>query len=76
MALGKIGDSKALPTLTKIVKSLVTKNYEGRMAACEDALYQEELPSVEAAVKALAQIGDERAIPTLQQALEKHIDSC
>ena len=33
-------------------------------------LYQEDLPPVEAAVKALAQIGDERAIPTLQQGLK------
>ncbi len=69
-ALGKIGDPKALPTLTKIIKGLVTKAYEGRMAACEDNLYQEDLPPVEAAVKALAQIGDERAIPTLQQGLK------
>ena len=70
MALGKIGDPQALPTLTNIIKGLVSKDYEGRMAACEDNLYQEDLPPVEAAVKALAQIGDERAIPTLQQALK------
>ncbi len=69
-ALGNIGDPQALPTLTKIVESLVTKAYEGRMAACEDELYQDELPPVEAAVKALAQIGDERAIPTLQKGLK------
>ena len=69
-ALGKIGDPQVVPTLTKIIKGLVTKAYEGRMAACEDNLYQADLPPVEAAVKALAQIGDERAIPTLQQALK------
>ena len=69
-ALGKIGDGQAVPKLLDIVNALVTSEYEGRMAACEDDRYQEELPAVEAAVKALAHIGDKRAIPTLQKALK------
>lgn len=69
-ALGKIGDTRAVPPLLDIINALVTTDYEGRMAACEDDRYQEELPAVEAAVNALAQIGDERAIPTLQEALK------
>ena len=69
-ALGKIGDRQAVPSLQKIINALVTTDYEGRMAACEDDRYQEELPAVEAAVKALAAIGDERALPTLREALK------
>jgi HEAT repeat protein len=69
-ALGRIGNPQAVPRLMAIVNGLVTEQYEGRMAACEDDRYQEELPPVEAAVKALAQIGDTRAIPTLLEALK------
>lgn len=69
-ALGRIGHPQAVPRLMAIVNALVTEQYEGRMAACEDDRYQEELPPVEAAVKALAQIGDTRAIPTLLEALK------
>ena len=69
-ALGKIGHAQAVPQLMAMVNGLVTAHYEGRMAACEDDRYQEELPGVEAAVKALAEIGDPRAIPTLREALK------
>jgi HEAT repeat protein len=69
-ALGRIGNPQAVPRLMAIVNGLVTEQYAGRMAACEDDRYQEDLPPVEAAVKALAQIGDTRAIPTLLEALK------
>jgi HEAT repeat protein len=69
-ALGRIGNPQAVPKLIAIVNGLVTEEFEGRMAACEDDRYQEDLPPVEAAVKALAQIGDVRAIPALLEALK------
>jgi len=70
IALGRIGNPQAVPRLIAIVNGLVTEQFDGRMAACEDDRYQEDLPPVEAAVKALAQIGDARAIPTLLEALK------
>ena len=39
------------------------------MEGCTDPQYKEELPPLEAAVKALANIGDPRAVPVLMEAL-------
>ncbi len=68
-ALGNIRSSEAVPALITLVESLPTEAYEGRMEGCTDPKFKEDLPPLEAAVKALANIGDPRAIPTLIQAL-------
>ncbi|MDH5587080.1 MAG: HEAT repeat domain-containing protein, partial [Nitrospirota bacterium] len=43
--------------------------YVDRMEGCTDPQYKEELPPLEAAVKALAKIGDPQAVPVLLKAL-------
>ena len=68
-ALGNLRAVEALPHLIALVKSLPADAYEDRMEGCTDPKYKEELPPLEAAVKALAQIGDPQAIPVLIQAL-------
>ncbi len=68
-ALGNIRSEEATPNLIALVKSLPAEAYEDRMEGCTDPKYKEELPPLEAAVKALAKIGDPQAIPTLMEAL-------
>jgi HEAT repeat protein len=52
-----------------LVQSLPADAYEDRMEGCTDPQYKEELPPLEAAVKALAKIGDPQAVPVLIDAL-------
>ena len=68
-ALGNLRAMEAVPHLIALIKSLPADAYEDRMEGCTDPKYKEELPPLEAAVKALAQIGDPQAIPVLIQAL-------
>jgi HEAT repeat protein len=68
-ALGHMRTVEALPHLIALVKSLPADAYEDRMEGCTDPQYKEELPPLEAAVKALANIGDPQAVPVLMQAL-------
>ena len=68
-ALGNLRVVEAVPHLIALIKSLPADAYEDRMEGCTDPKYKEELPPLEAAVKALAQIGDPQAIPVLIQAL-------
>ena len=68
-ALGHMRAVEALPHLMALVKSLPADAYEDRMEGCTDPKYKEELPPLEAAVKALANIGDPQAVPVLLQAL-------
>ena len=68
-ALGNLRALEALPHLIALVRSLPADAYEDRMEGCTDPQYKEELPPLEAAVKALANIGDPQAIPVLMQAL-------
>ena len=68
-ALGNLRAVEAVPHLIALIKSLPADAYEDRMEGCTDPKYKEELPPLEAAVKALAQIGDPQAIPVLIQAL-------
>ena len=68
-ALGNLRAVEALPHLMALVKSLPADAYEDRMEGCTDPQYKEELPPLEAAVKALANIGDPQAVPVLMQAL-------
>jgi HEAT repeat protein len=69
-ALGHLRSTDALPPLIALVESLPTEAYEDRMEGCTDPQYKEDLPPLEAAVKALAKIRDPQAIPTLIQALQ------
>ncbi len=68
-ALGSLRATEALPHLIALVQSLPSDAYEDRMEGCTDPQYKEELPPLEAAVKALAMIGDPQAVPVLMQAL-------
>ena len=68
-ALGNLRAVEALPPLLALVQSLPTDAYEDRMEGCTDPQYKEELPPLEAAVKALANIGDPQAVPVLMNAL-------
>ncbi len=68
-ALGQLRAADAVPHLTTLIRSLKTKTYEDRMEGCTDPKYKEDLPPLEAAVRALANIGDPRAIPALLDAL-------
>jgi HEAT repeat protein len=68
-ALGNLRAVEALPHLIALVKSLPSDAYEDRMEGCTDPQYKQDLPPLEAAVRALANIGDPQAIPVLLQAL-------
>ncbi len=68
-ALGNLRAVEALPPLMALVQSLPADAYEERMEGCTDPKYKEELPPLEAAVKALAKIGDPQAVPVLMDAL-------
>jgi HEAT repeat protein len=68
-ALGNLRAVEALPPLMALVRSLPADAYEDRMEGCTDPQYKQELPPLEAAVKALANIGDPQAVPVLMQAL-------
>ena len=68
-ALGNLNAVDALPQLIALIQSLPAEAYEDRMEGCTDPKYKEELPPLEAAVKALAKIGDPQAIPVLIEAL-------
>jgi len=68
-ALGNIGDPQAIPALVTIINGLMTADYEGRLSACQDDRYKQDLVPIETAVKALASIGDVCVIPTLLKAL-------
>ena len=68
-ALGHMRAAEALPQLIALVQSLPADAYEDRMEGCTDPQYKEELPPLEAAVKALGKIGDSKAVPILLQAL-------
>ena len=69
-ALGRIGDRRVLPLLFRLISELKTSDYEDRTPACEDNRYEEDLASVEEAIRALARIQDEDAIPLLVTALQ------
>ena len=69
-ALGRIGDRRVLPLLFRLVNELKTSDYEDRTPACEDNRYEQDLASVEEAIRALARIHDEEAIPLLVTALQ------
>ncbi len=69
-ALGNLQAVEALPPLMELVQSLPADAYEDRMEGCTDPQYKEELPPLEAAVKALANIGDPQVVPVLMQALQ------
>ena len=69
-ALGRIGDRRVLPLLFRLVSELKTSEYEDRTPACEDNRYEQDLASVEEAIRALARIHDEEAIPLLVTALQ------
>jgi len=68
-ALGNLRAVEALSPLMDLVSSLPADAYEDRMEGCTDPKFKEDLPPLEAAVKALANIGDPRAVPVLMQAL-------
>ena len=68
-ALGNLRAIEALPPLIALIQSLPADAYEDRMEGCTDPKYKEELPPLEAAVKALAKIGDSQAVPVLMNAL-------
>ena len=69
-ALGRIGDRRVLPMLFRLIGELKTSDYEDRTPACEDNRYEQDLASVEEAIRALARIHDEEAIPLLVTALQ------
>lgn len=69
-ALGKIGDRRVLPLLFQLISELKTSEYEDRTPACEDHRYEQDLASVEEAIRALARIRDKEAIPLLITALQ------
>ena len=69
-AIGKIGDRRTVPTLTKLVTHLDSSRYEDRVPACEDERYEQDLAIVESAIQALARLKDEQAIPVLITALQ------
>lgn len=67
-ALGKIGDRRAVPVLIEIVTGASASASERSLHGCGDR-YEEEILSMDAAVRALAAIRDEAALPTLVRAL-------
>ena len=69
-ALGKIGDRRVLPLLFRLISELKTSEYEDRTPACEDHRYEQDLASVEEAIRALARIRDKEAVPLLITALQ------
>lgn len=69
-ALGRIGDRRVLPMLFRLISELKTSDYEDRTPACEDNRYEQDLASVEEAIRALARIQDEEAVPLLVTALQ------
>ncbi len=69
-ALGRIGDRRVLPLLFRLISELKTSDYEDRTPACEDNRYEQDLASVEEAIRALARIQDEEAVPLLVTALQ------
>ena len=69
-ALGRIGDRRVLPLLFRLIGELKTSEYEDRTPACEDHRYEQDLASVEEAIRALARIHDDEAIPLLMTALQ------
>lgn len=69
-ALGRIGDRRVLPLLFRLIGELKTSDYEDRTPACEDNRYEQDLASVEEAIRALARIHDDEAIPLLMTALQ------
>ena len=69
-ALGQIRSQEAVQALISVIEILPIADFVDRMEGCTDPRYKEELPPLEAAVKALAQIGDPQAIPVLVKALK------
>lgn len=69
-ALGHIRSQEAVLALISVIEVLPIADFVDRMEGCTDPRYKEELPPLEAAVKALAQIGDPQAIPVLVKALK------
>ena len=69
-ALGQIRSQEAVQALISVIEVLPIADFVDRMEGCTDPRYKEELPPLEAAVKALAQIGDPQAIPVLIKALQ------
>ncbi|RMH10001.1 MAG: HEAT repeat domain-containing protein [Nitrospirae bacterium] len=69
-ALGQLKDRRAVPALVALVKTFNASEYEGRMPACLDDRYKQELVQIEAAIRALAHIGDPDTIPLLVSALQ------
>lgn len=68
-ALGKIGDRRAVPDLVQVVTGTSPSTNERPLHGCGDR-YEEEIMSLDAAVRALASIGDTAALPTLIGALQ------
>lgn len=69
-ALGQIRSQEAVKVLISVVNDLPVADFVDRLEGCTDPRYKEELPPLEAAVKALAKIGDPQAIPVLIKALQ------
>jgi HEAT repeat protein len=69
-ALGRIRSQEAVRPLMAVLDPLPIADFVERMEGCTDPRYKEELPPLEAAVKALGQIGDPQAIPVLMNALK------
>ncbi|MCA9462562.1 MAG: HEAT repeat domain-containing protein [Nitrospira sp.] len=69
-ALGQMRSRDAVQALISVIEVLPIADFVDRMEGCTDPRYKEELPPLEAAVKALAQIGDPQAIPVLVNALK------
>lgn len=69
-ALGKVGDGRAVEPLRSLVEEAAQSHHEWEVHGCQNERYEQELPAVEAAVKALGTIGDKTAIPTLVTALK------
>ncbi len=68
-ALGRIGDRRAVPTLIQVVTGTSPSANDRLMQGCGDR-YEEEIMSLDAAVRALASIRDAAALPTLIGALQ------
>lgn len=68
-ALGKIGDRRAVPALILVVTRKSPTANDRMMQGCGDQ-YEEEIMSLDAAVRALASIRDAAALPALVEALQ------
>lgn len=68
-ALGKIGDRRAVPVLVQVVTGTSPSANDRPMHGCGDR-YEEEIMSLDAAVRALASLRDAAALPTLIGALQ------